>query len=253
MENKNKIISSFYLQDTLNPMLWDNSSDFKNSSLKKEIRKGLIKISDEFLDFLSVDTFVQDVTMTGSLANFNWSNFSDIDLHIIYNFDDFGDNSKLYSELFDLKRTVFNSTHNIKIKGYEVEVYVQDLNEMHLSSGVYSIMYDKWVKKPSPENVKIDSKKIKDKAFHWMDLIDTTIHSLHNDDNLENSIKKLDKLKNKLKKFRSSGLERGGEFSYENLVFKYLRRNGYIQKLFDSKINFIDKSLSIEENFIKDK
>lgn len=248
MERNNNIISSFYLQDTLNPLLWDNFTDASKSSLKKEIRKGLLKIADEFLDYLEVDTFVQDITMTGSLANFNWSNFSDIDLHIIYDFDDFGENKDLYSEVFSLKKNLFNSLHDIKVKGFEVELYVQNSTEVHLSSGVYSVMHNKWVVEPKFENVEIDTKKIYEKSSHWMEIIDNSIKKLSNK---EISIDKLDDIKDKLKKFRGSGLEKGGEYSYENLVFKFLRRNGYIQKLYDAKIDFIDKSLSIEESFIK--
>ena len=56
----------------------------------------------------------------------------------------------------------------------------------------------------------------------------------------------LDKVKDKLKEYRKSGLEKDGELSYENLVFKYLRRSGHIEKLFDMKNKMKDKELSIE-------
>ena len=67
----------------------------------------------------------------------------------------------------------------------------------------------------------------------------------------DKSVKRLDTFKDKLKKFRSSGLEKDGEFSYENLVFKFLRRNGYIQKLFDFKNKLIDKNLSVENTDVE--
>ncbi len=50
-----------------------------------------------------------------------------------------------------------------------------------------------------------------------------------------------------LKEYRNNGLEREGEYSYENLVFKFLRRNGYIQKLFDFTNELVDKRLSLEQ------
>ena len=251
MEQDNKIISSFYTKDTLNPEIWDNYNDVENSKIKSEIRDGLLDIANEFITFLGYDIFVQDVTMTGSLANFNWSEFSDIDLHIIYDFKESGEEEELYRDLFNLKRTVFNSQHDIRVKGYEVETYVQDMNEPHMSTGVYSVLYDEWLTQPKPEEVTIDKDKIESKANHWMEIIDDTIKELGGEKSLDKSLEKLDTVKEKIKKFRSSGLERGGEYSYENLVFKFLRRNGYIQKLFDNKNELIDKTLSIQENLLR--
>lgn len=242
------IISSFFVKDSLNSEIWDNHDNIEESKMNPEIRDGLLDIANEFVEFLGFDIFVQDVTMTGSLANFNWSDYSDIDLHIIYDFKESGEQEELFKDLFNLKKTVFNSQHDITVKGYEVELYVQDMNEPHMSTGVYSVLYDEWLERPEPKEIKIDKKKIEDKSQQWMDIIDNTIEDLEVSD-LESSVEKLDSVKEKIKKFRTSGLEKGGEYSYENLVFKFLRRNGYIQKLFDNKNDLIDKSLSIQENF----
>jgi len=241
------IISSFFVKDSLNSEIWDDHDNIEESKMKPEIREGLLEIANEFVEFLGFDIFVQDVTMTGSLSNFNWSDYSDIDLHIIYDFKEAGEQEELFKDLFNLKKTVFNSQHDITVKGYEVELYVQDMNEPHMSTGVYSVLYDEWLERPEPKEVKIDKKKIEDKSQQWMDIIDNTIEDLEVSD-LESSVEKLDSVKEKIKKFRTSGLEKGGEYSYENLVFKFLRRNGYIQKLFDNKNDLIDKSLSIQEN-----
>lgn len=250
MDKESKIISSFYTKDTLNPQIWENYDDVDNSKMKEEIRDGLLDIANEFINYLGFDIFIQDVTMTGSLANFNWSEFSDIDLHIIYDFKESGDQEEMFKELFNLKRTVFNSQHDITVKGYEVETYVQDMNEPHMSTGVYSVLYDEWLTQPKPEKVSIDKDKIEDKAQKWMNIINMLLDDIsHGDEkNLNEKLEEIDNVKEKIKKFRSSGLERGGEYSYENLVFKYLRRNGYIQKLFDNKNEIIDKTLSIQEN-----
>jgi len=242
----NDILTSFLAKDTLNPEIWDNYDDVENSSMKPEIREGLLEIADKFIEFLGFDIFVQDVTMTGSLANFNWSEFSDIDLHIIYDFNESGEQEELFKELFNLKKTIFNSQHDITVKDYEVELYVQDMTEPHMSTGVYSIIFDEWVTQPKKEEVEINKEKILNKSNNWMDIIDKTLEDL-DDESMTDALDKLDSVKEKIKKFRSSGLEKGGEYSYENLVFKFLRRNGYIQKLFDSKNEIIDKSLSIQE------
>jgi predicted nucleotidyltransferase len=245
MEQNDRIISSFYIQDKLNPEIWNESED-GSYTMKEEVRNSLLTIANEFVDFLGIEIFVSDITMTGSLANYNWSEFSDIDLHIMYDFTEAGEQKELYKELFKLKKTLFNSTHDIKVKGYEVELYVQDSSEPHFSTGVFSVMFDEWVNEPTQESVKIDDKKLQEKAQQWMDIIDTVIENV-SDEELETALDTIDKVKDKLKKYRSCGLEREGEYSYENLVFKFLRRNEYIQKLFDFTNELVDKRLSLEQ------
>jgi len=247
MENFDNIIKSFYVKDELNPKIWENPDNPSDAKMKEDIRKRLMEIAYEFVNFLGLEIFVQDVTMTGSLANYNWSEFSDVDLHIMYDFNESGDKKELVQELFKIKKTLFNSTHDITVKGYDVELYVQDTNEPHVSSGVYSVLYNEWIKEPSPEEVTIDEEKLKQKVDQWKDIIDLVIDDIEEgDEDLDTVIEKLDKVKDKLKKYRSCGLEKDGEYSYENLVFKFLRRNGYIQKLFDFQNDIMDKRLSLE-------
>ncbi len=113
-----------------------------------KVREALLRIAEEFIDYLGEDIFVDDIVLTGSLANFNWSEYSDFDLHIHIDLKQFGKDSDLYKELFDLKKFIFNERHNIKIYGYDVELYAQDAEEPHYSSGVYSVMNNEWVSKP---------------------------------------------------------------------------------------------------------
>jgi len=222
MENFDNIIKSFYVKDELNPKIWENPDNPSDAKMKEDIRKRLMEIAYEFVNFLGLEIFVQDVTMTGSLANYNWSEFSDVDLHIMYDFNESGDKKELVQELFKIKKTLFNSTHDITVKGYDVELYVQDTNEPHVSSGVYSVLYNKWIKEPSPEEVTIDEEKLKQKVDQWKDIIDLVIDDIEEgDEDLDTVIEKLDKVKDKLKKYRSCGLEKDGEYSYENLVFKF--------------------------------
>lgn len=249
MANFEKILSSFYVQDSLNPKIWENP-DSSDSTMIESVREKLLEIANEFVDFLGVEIFVQDIHMTGSLANYNWSDFSDVDLHILYDFQESGDKKELLIELFKLKKTLFNSTHNIKVKGFDVEMYVQDTTESHFSTGVYSVLFDEWIATPSKDEVSIDEDKLKSKVESWMDLIDTTIDEVE-DDELDDAMSVIDGIKEKLKKYRSIGLENEGEYSYENLTFKFLRRNGYIQKLFDFTNELMDKRLSLEQNFVE--
>jgi predicted nucleotidyltransferase len=243
MSSLKDILSSFHLQDELNPKIWSKDGQKMNP----KVRERLLEITNDFIEFLGVDVIVTDVIMTGSLANYNWSKFSDIDLHIVANFSQFSEEQlPLYEELFKLKKTLYNDKHNIKIFGYDVELYVQNETEIHFSSGVYSVLFDEWSNKPEKETVKIDKELIKTKSQQWMDIIDSVIENA-SDEPIESAKKIIKKYKDKLKKYRTCGLEKDGEYSDENLVFKVLRRNGYIEKLFNFEDKHIDKQLSLKE------
>ena len=242
MSDLKKIIDSFSIQKTLNPKIWENPSNPKESVMKPKVRQGLLKIAEEFIDYLGDDIFVDDIVLTGSLSNFNWSEYSDFDLHVLIDLEQFKKNGLIYKELFDLKKFIFNQRHDIKIYGYDVELYAQDSEEIHTSSGVFSIMNDEWVEIPKKMKFEIDKKVLTDKIKCWTDKIDKATESQTIDDDVDI----LENLRTKLKEYRKSGLDKEGELSYENLVFKFLRRSGHIQKLFDSAQKAVDKQLSIE-------
>ena len=139
MKNFQKILDSFSVQKTLNPKVWENPDDPKSSKMKDKVRKGLLKIAEKFIDELGEDVFVDDIVLTGSLSNFNWSEFSDFDLHIIINFEQFDEESDLYKENFNLKKQIFNEKHDIKIYGFDVELYAQDAEEIHFSTSFETV------------------------------------------------------------------------------------------------------------------
>lgn len=243
METTNKnIISSFKVQEELNPDIW--YYDGESYKMKPEIRISLLDIVKDYTDFIDVELDIDDVTLTGSLSNFNWSEFSDVDLHIL---TDFEGKDPLLKKYLDSRRIIWNSLRSVTVKGFDVEIYVQDNNEPHFASGVYSVLYNEWIVEPKQEEVSIDSKKILSKAKNWMSQIDK-IETNANRVNPEDVLKDIERFKSKIKKYRGSGLEDKGEYSYENLTFKFLRRNEYLKKLNDVRNSLIDKNLTLDEN-----
>jgi len=242
MSNLQKILDSFSVKETLNPKVWENPKEPKKATMAPKVKKALLKIAEKFIDYLGDEVFVEDIVLTGSLANFNWSEYSDFDLHIHVDLTQYDEESDLYKELFNLKKQLFNDKHDIKIFGYDVELYAQDTEEAHYSSGVYSVMNDEWISIPDKMKNQVDQEVLKHKIKTWTDKIDSAISDAEESSNND----KLDTLKDKLKEYRNSGLEKDGELSYENLVFKFLRRSGHIQKLFDTLNKTLDKELSVE-------
>ena len=209
--------------DSLNPAIWDNFE------LLPEVSEALDKIANEFINFLGIDVAaVTDVILTGSNANYNWTNISDIDLHVVIDMkngqicptcpsDDF------ISDCFQAKKTLWNSSHNITIHGYDVELYAQNVAETAVQdSGVYSLRNKQWIQEPLNKQITIDNKAVQLKSQDLMLQIDELIDSQSDNRN------ELQDIKDRIKKLRSAGLQKGGEFSIENLAFKALRNLGYI-------------------------
>jgi len=235
-------IQSFYIKDELNPKLWEGSE------LDDEIRRDLLRIGQDFYEGTGISADVKDIVLCGSLCNYNWSEkYSDYDLHIIIDLKDIDENIELAESHCDLAKKLWNSQHDIKIAGYEVEVAIQDKADMTKSikagrmGGVYSLMSDEWIKKPEKKEFEPDEKSIRKKAEPVMEQIDE-LEGETGEDEYSTFKEKIDKVWKKVKDFRKSGLEsESGEFSIGNLVFKLLRRNGYIDKVMEMKRKSYDR------------
>jgi len=241
------IINSFITKKTLNPDFWSNTNqdDFSKIKLDTEIRKGLLNIAKEFIDSFNLPELeIEDVLFVGSLTNYNWSKYSDVDLHVVVDKSKLGDNPEIIDELFDAKKQIFNLKHNIKIKNYDIELYGQDINEkLESSKGMYSVLFAKWLQTPNKEDNSFDKNKIIKKVKEF----NITLNNIKNMEDGQEKTNKLDQLKDKIKKYRKEGLGKSGEFSTENLVFKYLRRSGFIEELVNLKYQVKDNIHSIEE------
>src|SRR6056300_201236 len=212
----------------LNPKLWENDQ------LKPEIKSQLIKIAEVFEEFIGIELDVVDYTLTGSNANYTWTEYSDLDLHIIVK----GMPDAQLRELFNAKKALWSEEHNITIKGLLVECYVQGEKEEHHSTGVYSIVADQWLEKPKKVKPKINDAAVKAKKNSLHHDIETAL--------LSKDITKLRAVKQKISQMRKAGLEKAGEWSTENLVFKILRNLGMIDKLTQEIRDLEDEELSLE-------
>tara|TARA_R100000664_G_scaffold16504_1_gene25252 strand:+ start:3813 stop:4595 length:783 start_codon:yes stop_codon:yes gene_type:complete len=242
LEGRVLSLPSLRVKDDLDREIWN-----ERDQLKPEIREKLLEIAKDFWENQDLDHVeIKDIIFTGSLANYNWSKFSDIDLHIVIDYTDVNKDAELVRKYFNSIKSVWNKDHDIRIKDYEVEMYVQDYLEPHIATGIYSVENDEWVKKPSKFNPEIDYKCVTIKANCIMDEIDD-IQRDFDEGEYEKVHKNAISLKEKIRNMRKSGLETGGAFSVENLAFKVLRRSVYLKKLNDLKLMSYDKLQSMDE------
>ena len=249
-------LSSFSPKDELNGNFWHDGR------LDLYARKNLLLIAKSVIEGVDIeDMEIDDVIMTGSLANYNWDEkYSDIDLHIVLNFNEIADDVELVKKFFDTYKKLWNQKHEdgLRIYGYPVEIYFQDASESHTSSGVYSVLYDRWVVKPSRSKMKFDTANntyIRKKASDFMTEIDDLEEELKNALNSRGSdydtfmdiYDEADEIMERIKKTRKDSLskDKAAEMSRGNIVFKSLRREGYIEKIFDIKTRCYDAANSI--------
>jgi hypothetical protein len=224
------INSAVVFHDTLNPKLFTEAG-----FMHGEVRRALLQIAKHFQEFIGVELDVKDITVSGSNAAFSYTPQSDLDLHIVVAVPD----KPEFRELLDAKKNVYNARHDIKVRGIDVELYAQDVNQEHHSLGIYSVMRSRWIEKPQKQDVDIDTQDVKDKFKNYKDRIAVVLDS--------EDIDVAEDMWKDIKRMRQAGLASDGEFGAENLVFKILRSQGWIEKL-NNHINTLqDQELSIEQ------
>lgn len=232
LDEVNPIQDTLQYHNKLNPIAWDGWR------IKPEIRERLIDIAQIFVDYLELPDFeVEDVVLTGSMVNFNWTKFSDFDLHVVTDYSELKCDD-IAQALYHAKKTIWNNQHDIMINGHEVELYIEDTAAPPHSAGVFSVLNGSWLAKPKFMPPKYDRRSVNRKVQVMMDTIETTLKQGKNPLEIKKIIEKIYRM-------RQSGLEEAGEFSNENLAFKVLRNMGFLEKLRDRYNQLLDKKMSI--------
>lgn len=216
----------------LNPVAWENKR------LRPEVRYKLLQIAKRFIDYLEIENFrVLDVVLTGSMANYNWTEYSDFDIHVVTSYGDLQCDD-IAEAFYQAKKKIWNDAHDIMIRGHEAELYVEDADQPPVSGGIYSILDNKWLKKPGYEPPTIDDSAIKAKTRDLIKRIDSVLTAADSSDDVKRIV-------DKIYQMRKAGLADGGEFSTENLTFKVLRNLGYLDKLRTAYNHIQDQELGL--------
>jgi len=218
-----------------------NSKFWQKEILKSNVRSALMDIAKKWAEFSNIPTSsIKDIILVGGNANFNYTKYSDLDLHLLVDKKQIANCPDLLDDYLKDKKQLWSLTHDITIYGHDVELYAQDVSDpTPRNQGCYSIKTNKWISKPVKEIVNLKDPLIKQKVKSFADRIDYLINAKSDDHEA------LNKIKTKLREMRSSSIRRGGEFALENLIFKELRNLGFIDKLSKYITQIQDQSLSL--------
>ena len=240
-----QLILEKYYSDKLHERFWQNNTFDAN------LREKLLQVAKDFYEAFDIDVPIIDVQLTGSMANYNYTDHSDLDVHIIIDFEQINSNTDLVKKALDGMRFIWNLRHNISIGGHDVELYMQDVNEQHTASGLYSLLKGEWLRVPQYNPPEIDERDVTVKY----DAYASEINKLADRVKAENLspeeyltiTERAAKLKNKIHQGRKDCLMSGNEFCVENLVFKELRNSELFGKLIQIGIDAYDKAYSEDE------
>ena len=231
-----------FYNELLHPSFYDAEGNFDPA-----VRNKLVDIAMDFADKCDVTEHIQDIQLTGSLANYNYTKYSDLDTHILLDFADINEDEDLVKSSLDGKRWIWNQRHDIIIRGHEVELYFQDVDEPHEASGLYSLLDDQWIRKPVYDPPEVDERDVITKAEQYardIDILESKLNETISDEQAEELQEMGAKLKSKIQKMRKDSLVREGEFGIGNLAFKHLRNTKSIEKLIDITTSAYDKQFS---------
>lgn len=235
MKTLNELKLQLQYHKELNPKLWDGFV------LKPQIRAKLLQFAEVWREYAKIPkSAVKEVIMLGGNANYNYTDKSDIDVHVVVDKSLISKDNPLLDDYLQDKKQMWTMAHKITILGYGLEPYAQDISvEYPKQQGVYSLTKDEWLAKP--EFVGDDMLKdpyLKKKVKFYMKMIDDMIKGHVDIDSVKH-------FKEKLRDMRGVAIKKGGEFSFENLVFKELRNQGYLDKLSVYQRTEQDQALSL--------
>lgn len=231
-----RLVEALEYHNTLNPLIWD-----ENSQLRPEVEVAINKIVNLFVEQQEeIKIPVLDIYILGSNASYNYSPTSDLDAHIITNYEDLDCNKEILQILFNALKTNFNKDYDFTIHGINVELYVQDVNSTTISNGIYSMKDKAWIKYPQrAENPKTEIVDI-DLFNKYKDEVISVLYQ-------SNSPEQIDRVIDKLYLLRQQSLTKDGEFGDGNLIFKEIRSLGLLDKLKDRKKELISQELTVED------
>jgi predicted nucleotidyltransferase len=226
----------------LNPKIWN-----KDELLKPEVRIAILKIIKKYIESIDKKIKFKDIVLTGSIANYNYNELSDLDIHIVVDYKNIGDNEDLLLKYFKGIKDDWSNKYKLTIYGYPVEIFIQNERTPIESAAVYSVLNNKWIQKPENDKPNFNIKEIKNIAANFINKFDDIKKDFKVNKDYTKTLSEIELIKKEISDMRKVGLDKEGEFSTENLSFKLLRNLDILNKINLFKEKLINKQLSLKE------
>lgn len=225
--------------ETLCPDIWD-----KYKHLDSRVRVNLLRLAYDFYKKTNFKAPIHDIYLMGSIANYNWTPDSDLDVHIMVDYNALQMPADTANKMVKTVGATWNSEHNVIIKGHKVEMNMQSIHEIkpHVT-GIYSLVKDQWIRQPVINPPQIDKSVIQIQYQSMKKYVESAMNS--------GDRETMKGAKEYLDAYRQYGLDTVGELSYQNIVFKILRSKGIIKKLKEMITIAYDQEMSLKESDTK--
>ena len=226
------------LHDCLNTKIWD-----EENNLRPIVRDRLLHITKQYAEDSEVLNYndILDAERVGSNASYNYTPQSDLDLHLVVNMENLSCDPALFQLACNAEKINFNKSYDIKVKGIDVELYVEDVKSCTASNGIYSVFKDEWIKFPAKIEVPSFENDVEYNTL--LDEYKAKAEALLEPNT---SAEDIDNYINSLYTLRRSGIMTDGEFSKGNFIFKEIRNLGLLDALKDMLKDIRSKELSVE-------
>lgn len=226
------IQAAIELHNELNPKIWNS-----DNTLRNDVREKLNEIVDEFIASIDIPITIIDAHIVGSNASYNYTQYSDLDLHCIVNFKRIEADPTITEAWMWAQKKLFNDTYDISIRGVNVEMYVEDVGAATVSNGIYSLFEDRWIKFPEPIEVEVDEDAVDAEVASLSEFIEEDIET--------GTLEEVEDRIDQIYLIRKNGLATDGEYGVGNQTFKELRNLGYLDALKERVLELRSKELSI--------
>lgn len=218
---------------SLNPKLW------AQEQLKPDVHVKLLQHAQEFIKTLDLEKLpLVDIVITGSNTAMTYTEQSDLDLHIIVNMEQIFGGGPMVEKFLDSKKRLWNMTYDVTLYGIPVEIYVEDDDEM-VRGNKYSLVTNQWTQRIPITKTQYDDRSVRAKTNYIQRQITRAIEAAADAGDLK-------KIQTKLGQYRQAGLDKHGEFSTENLVYKSLRNAGFLDKIRERQVELTTQKLSLD-------
>ena len=98
---------------------------------------------------------IQDIILVGGNANYNYTEYSDLDLHLVVDKDEIAAcQTDFLDDFLRDKKRLWALTHDVTLYGQPVELYAQDINDpTPINQGTYSVLNNWWIQEPRKQYV----------------------------------------------------------------------------------------------------